>query len=99
MLRGSENILFPWVDPAGAARSDPASGWSDSAAPGSAGSASADHHPAATGGHHSRTEPGAVFSSVEWPVVINITDPGLSIPCGSSGSADQCAGSAGGTDG
>lgn len=58
---GSENILFPFVDPAGAARSDPASGWSDSAAPGSAGSASADHHPAATGGHHGRTEPGAVF--------------------------------------
>lgn len=91
-------LFFPLADPACAARSDPASGWSDSAAPGSAGSASADHHPAAPGSHHSRTEPGAVFSSLKCPVVINITDHGLSILCGSAGAADQRAGAAGGAD-
>lgn len=51
-------VLFPCVDPAGAARSDPAAGRTDSPAPGPAGSAPADHHPAAPDGHHSWPEPG-----------------------------------------
>lgn len=57
-------ILCPWLDSAGAARSDPAAGWSDSPAPGPAGSAPADHHPATPGSHHRWTEPGFKF----WPV-------------------------------
>lgn len=59
-LASTMSVVFcSCVDPAGAARSDPASGWSDSAAPGSAGSTSADHNTAASDGHHSWTEPGA----------------------------------------
>lgn len=57
-------VLCSCVDPAGAARSDPAAGWSDSSAPGPAGSAPADHHTAAPDGYHSWTEPGVKFSLV-----------------------------------
>lgn len=73
--------VFPWADPTGAARPDPASRWSDSSAPGSAGSASADHHPAAPGGHHGRTEPGAVVSSVESPVRLLLVLTSLIVDC------------------
>lgn len=61
-------VLCPCADPAGAARSDPASGRSDSPAPGPAGATSADHNPAAPGSHHCRTEPGVTFSSADWLV-------------------------------
>lgn len=63
-------VLCPCVDPAGAARSDPASGRSDSPAPGPAGATSADYNPAAPSSHHCRTEPGVTFSPVDWLVQI-----------------------------
>lgn len=65
MFLNLEMVLCLCVDPAGAARSDPAAERTDSPAPGSAWSAPADHHPAASDSHHRWTEPGVKLRPVE----------------------------------